>query len=156
MHAAGGAVAVIGRVGTMGTTIPIRWEVPTPKACIRYIRKSLATADSALSLYPSVEDSLPKRWDTLLRLHLPWAAHTVLTKLSREKPELTTSALSGCRTHRLLVSLQCLTLWPYPARSYNVIYVCLLPKTAFAAWSKYLHIALQSVTAACPHPRVFL
>lgn len=89
-----------------GITISIR--------CIPYIRRSLAIADSALSLYPgsspSVEDSLPKRWDTLLWLHLSWAAHMPLTKLSRGKPGLSTSALSGCRIHRPLVLLRCLML----------------------------------------------
>lgn len=89
-----------------GITIPIRWNVPTPKACISYIRRSLAMSDSALSLYPgnsqSVEDSSPRRGTTLLWLHLLWAAHTLLSKIGRGKTDLSTSALSGCRMHRPL------------------------------------------------------
>lgn len=62
-------------------------------------------SDSALSLYPgnsqSVEDSLPQTWDHIA-LASPPVGCTYTAKQNRQRKDLSTSALSGCRMHRPL------------------------------------------------------
>lgn len=147
-----------------GITIPIRWDVPTPKACISYIRRSLAMSDSALSLYPgnsqSVEDSLPQTWDHIALTSPPvGCTHTAKQNRQRkDRPEyFCTFRLQDAQAlkHQYGVNVMTLacqvSLWDVWLLSTQKSF-CKLAQVSLH-WSA---ISICNLTAACPYPRVFV
>lgn len=143
-HTPEGALAVLGRVGTMASPSLLGTHPTLGEICLQPIQLGACTLEAA-HLWKTV---YPRGRIYCFGLTSCGLSTTLLTKQE--------SVLPGCRIHRPLVSSQYLMLRPYPAGSHYVIYGCSLHKRAFATWLRYPCIALQSLTSACPHPGAFL